>query len=119
MATRAVVETLPDKLILDSDWVLNTWSGLLNGDDGSPVRCVSFSDRSVQVDGTAGEGGTLVIEGSNDGVTYYTLDDPQGNALSFTAPKIESVLELVQFIRPRVTAGDETTEFKVTLLGRR
>jgi hypothetical protein len=77
------------------------------------------NDRSVQVTGTFGSGGTLLIEGSNDGgVTWGTLNDPQGSALSFTSSKIEAIQELTAMIRPRVSAGDGTTALAVYVLVR-
>ena len=43
---------------------LITWSGLLNGDDGTPLYLgTDYADRSVQVLGTLGTGGTVQIEG--------------------------------------------------------
>jgi hypothetical protein len=69
-----------------------------------PIALPEWADRSVQVTGTF-NGGTLVVEGSNDGTNWYTLNDPQGNALSFTTAKIEQILEAVAFMRPRVSAG--------------
>jgi hypothetical protein len=73
----------------------------------------------VQFAGTLSVGGTIVLEGSNDGVTYYTLTDPQGNAISKTALGIEAVQEVVRFVRPRVTAGDGSTDLKAYLLIKR
>lgn len=91
------------------------WSGLLNGDDGTPVELHEFSDRSIQVTGTFGAAGNVKIEGSNDGTNYVVLTDPQGNALDVAAAKIEAVSEMTRFIRPRVSAGDGTTSLVVTL----
>jgi hypothetical protein len=96
-----------------------TWAGLLNGDDGGPVELPSFPDVSVQVGGTFGTGGTIVMEGSNDGTTYFTLTDPQGNTVSKTSAALEQIEELVRYRRPRVTGGDGTTALTVTLLARR
>jgi len=98
---------------------LAAWAGLLNGDDGSPFGSSDYSDRSVQVTGTFGATGSVSIEGSNDGVNYVGLTDPQGNAIAITEAKIEQVSELTRYIRPRVTAGDGTTTLVVTLLARR
>lgn len=92
------------------------WTGLLNADDGDPVALPQFSDRSIQVTGTFGVGGSLRIEGTIDGTNYTTLTDPQGNALDVTAAKIEAVSEAVRLIRPRVTAGDGTTSLVCTIL---
>jgi hypothetical protein len=96
-----------------------SWSGLLNGDDGAPIEMPGSSDRSVQLLGTLGAAGSCRIEGSNDGTTYHVLSDPQGNALDITSLKIETVLELVRFIRPRVTAGDGTTNLALHMLVKR
>lgn len=95
------------------------WTGLLNGDSGTPLEMVGSADRSVQITGTFGAGGTVLIEGSNDGTNYSTLHDPGGNALSLTTAQIIAVLEISAFIRPRVSAGDGTTSLAVTLLVRR
>lgn len=91
------------------------WDTLSNGDDGEAIRMSAFSDRSVQVTGTFGTGGHCKIEGSNDGVTWAVLTDPQGNDLDFTSAKLEAVEEITAYIRPNVTAGDGTTSLSVYL----
>lgn len=96
-------------------WVV-AWTPLANGDSGTPFENPGSSDRSVQIQGTFGAGGTVLIEGSNDGTNYYTLTDPQGNALSVTSAKIEGISELTRYIRPRVSAGDGTTSISIYLL---
>jgi hypothetical protein len=95
------------------------WTSLANGDDGTPLEMIGSADRSVQVVGTFGAGGTVLLEGSNDGTNYNTLHDPGGTALSLTTSQIVAVLEISAFIRPRVSAGDGTTALTVTLLVRR
>lgn len=95
------------------------WSGLANGETGDAISVAEFADRSVQVSGTFGSGGTVVLEGSNDGTNWATLNDLQGDALSLSAAKIEGVSELTYQVRPRVTAGDGTTDITVTLFARR
>lgn len=114
MATRALVTSAVSPPSIQC--VLGSWSGMLNGDDGGPVGYAIFPDRSIQVTGTLGAGGTFVIEGSNDGVNYVTLHDPQGVALSKTALGIYQIEELTQFMRPRVTAGDGTTSLVFTMI---
>lgn len=89
--------------------VLVTWTGLLNTDDGAPFELSSAGDRSVQFGGVFGVGGSIRLEGSNDGVNYIVLADPSSTDIIKTAAAIEQVLELTRFIRPRVTAGDGTT----------
>lgn len=96
-----------------------SWGTLGNGDDGTPLRMVGSADRSVQVVGTFGTGGTVKIEGSNDGTNYAVLHDPGLNEISVTAAGIHAVLEISAYIRPRVSAGDVNTALDVTLLVRR
>lgn len=85
------------------------WQSLANGDDGQVAEHTGSGDRTMAVSGTFGAGGTVVLEGSIDRINWYTLRDPQGNNLSFTAAGMRAVLENVPYIRPRVTAGDGTT----------
>jgi hypothetical protein len=95
------------------------WTPLLNGDSGTPYGMTGFADRSAQITGTFGTGGTVLIEGSNDGTNYATLTDPQGVAISKLAAGIFEISQITKFIRPRVSAGDGTTSITVTLLARR
>lgn len=81
-----------------------SWSNLAGTDSGTPVNIGEYYDRSVQISGTFG-GATVTIEGSNDGVNYLPLTDPQGNAISKTTASIEQIMELTRFIRPVVTGG--------------
>ena len=94
------------------------WPALANGDTGRPYQHPGHNDRSVDVKGTYGAGGTCIIEGSNEmePTSYGTLNDPQGNPLSFTVERVEAILENVVSIRPRVSAGDGTTAIDVYLL---
>lgn len=99
-----------------------TWAAMSNGDDGevlSTEAIAQYLDRTFQVTGTFGAGGTMVIEGTNDGVNYYTLDDPQGIPLSITTAGIYQVIQVTLKMRPRVSAGDGTTSLVVTGLLRR
>lgn len=99
--------------------VLAVWTGMVNGDIGSALELPSYPDRSVQVTGTFGVGGSLQIQGSLDGDNWFPLNDPQGNALSIAAAKIESIQELARFMRPVVTAGDGDTALTVHMIIRR
>lgn len=96
-----------------------SWEGLANGDDGSPLTVPRLSDKTVQVTGTFGAGGQVSVEGSNDGgATWSQLSDPQGDPLQLDAEGIETILDNVESIRPRVTAGDGTTDLAVTVVSR-
>lgn len=81
-----------------------TWEGLATGDDGSPLRAPGLPQKVVQVKGTFG-GATCVIEGSNDNVTYVTLNDVDGAPLSFAAAGMKGIKESPLYLRPKVTGG--------------
>lgn len=97
---------------------LITWASLANGDDGTPIFVGNYPDKSFQVKGTFGAGGSVQVEGSNDGgTTWAVLHDPQGNALAQTSAQIELISEQPWLIRPHVTAGDGTTSLTVMVSG--
>lgn len=101
-----------------SDWNVEVqrvlWENCANGDTGAPIELSYYQDRTIQVVGTFGAGGSVSLQGSNDGgTTWATLTDPLGNALTFTATGLKQILELPQKIRPSVTAGDGTTSLDV------
>jgi len=96
------------------------WISLANGNLGGAVDLVEFTDRSIQIEGTFGSGGTCVIQGSNDGGTNYeTLRDPSSTSLSLTAAGLHGILEMTGLIRPNITAGDGTTSLTITMFMRR
>lgn len=102
----------------NSSTILVTWTPLQNGDDGDAIPFSQYADKSVQVTGIFGAGGSVAFEGSNDGVNWSPLTDAQGNDLNFTTAKIEQVVEITYRVRPRVVSGDGTTSVSVTLLAR-
>lgn len=88
---------------------LVTWSALGNADDGAPFETKWHRDFCVTIIATAYGSATIVLEGSNDGTNYITLADPQGNALSFTTGnRLEQLLEVPRYIRPRTSGGTGT-----------
>lgn len=95
-----------------------TWSPLVQGSDGGAITWLTYTDRSVQVFGTFG-GASVVIEGSNNGTDWATLTDPQGNDLTVSAAKIEQVLEVCLYLRPRISGGDGTTSLSVVVVARK
>jgi hypothetical protein len=117
MATRNPTIVQPGGQNVDHA-TLVTWSGLLNGDDGAPVNLSDFPDRTIQILGTFGTGGSVSFEGSNNGIDYLVLTDPQGNAITKTATAMEFVTETPLWVRPRVTAGDGSTSLTVIMIAR-
>ena len=102
----------------DDSAVLVKWT-LTGTNDGAPFALLEYAERSVQVGATGDtfNAGTILIEGSNDGVLWTTLRDPQGVALSFTAAGLKQVLEATAFIRPRASVA--VTSVVVILAARR
>lgn len=97
---------------------LTAWSSLANADSGDPRALSRYADRSVQVAGTFGVGGALVIEGTNDGANWVTLKDEAGSDLRFTTAGLAYIACPTAQTRPRVVSGDGTTALTVTLLQR-
>lgn len=96
-----------------------TWTPLANGDSGNPIQLAGSTIRSIQFDGTFGAGGSISLEGSNDGTSYFILTDPQANAITKTATALEEIQEHTRFVRPRVTAGDGTTSLSARMFFRK
>lgn len=96
------------------------WANLTENDTAVGKKCPGLNDKTVQVLGDFGSGGTIVIEGSlveEPGASDWTgLTDPQGNALSFTAAGLEAIQENVVWVRARVSAGT-SVDVNVYLLG--
>ena len=59
------------------------------------------------------------FEGSNDGTTWELLTDPQGNDITKTGVDLEQISELTCYVRPRCSAGDGSTAWRITLYARR
>jgi len=103
----------------DGSLVIAQWTAVLNAGDGTPAELGDFADKSVQVTGTFGVGGSISLEGSNDGTNYVILTKPGGTAATLTAAGLIAIVESTRFVKPVVTAGDGTTSLNVTLLARR
>jgi hypothetical protein len=112
------VQALASKFVGTQVWLV-TWAACANGDTGSPYELVDTNDNCFTVDGTFGTGGSVTLEGSNDGTHYYALHDPLGNAITLTAAGIKQILETPRYVRPNVTAGDGTTALVPIIRARR
>ncbi len=104
---------------IDDNTVKFTYTGLLNTDDGAPIgpNHADFTDRNVSVFGTFGAGGSLAIQGSNDdGTTFQTLNDQADIALAISTAKNEQILQVPQYTKPIVTAGDGATNLTAVIV---
>lgn len=99
---------------------LFAWNSLGNGDTGQPLTYPDYGgDMTVAFTGAWGSGGSVSLEGSNDGTNWSVLTNPQGAAITKTSPGVTLVAAGPQFVRPHVTAGDGTTEILCTALVRK
>lgn len=113
----AVVQ--PKIELLGDRTVRCTWANLANGDTGAPFSWGVYADRSVQVKGTFGVGGSVSLEGSNDETTFNALSDLRGGNLAITSAKLEQIEDCSCQVRPNVTAGDGSTSLTVVLFARK
>lgn len=92
------------------------WEGLTTNDTGVPWERSDFQDKTVQIYGDFGSGATVTLQGSNDpranpndadhaSAVWFSLTDPQANAIAKTAAAGEQILENPRWIRPSVTGG--------------
>jgi len=57
---------------LDNNVALYTWTALASASSGDPISGPGWTDRSVQVVGLF-DAATMVLQGSNDKVNWFTL----------------------------------------------
>jgi hypothetical protein len=122
MAVRTPVVTQLDQY----DGIIHVrWTGLLNADSGGPIDYPDYPDRSIEIRGTVGVGGSIQLEGSNfqapsADADYSIMEDAQGVDIVETAiTDHDTVGDLALWMRPRVTAGDGTTNFTVDMILRK
>jgi hypothetical protein len=97
----------------------HVWAGMALGDTGQEAVHSGTGDRTVQVFGTFGAGGSVTIQGTLDGTNWASLHDTNGVALTFTTAGIRTVLQNVLAIRPVITGGDGTTSLTTLINVRR
>lgn len=98
------------------------WTGLLNGDNGDGVELPWMADKTVEVFGTFGAGGSVSVKGTNrDTITPASdaaLNNPQGTALALTTVGCKAILENPRFIYPHATAGDGSTSLTCRIISK-
>lgn len=87
------------------------WETLTNTNlDGSAVSTPGLPFKAVQVIGTF-NGATVTFQGSNDGTNWFTLKDPGGSNLAFTAAGGGQVfIATARYIRPLVSSAGASTD---------
>lgn len=104
--------------VLGSELELFLWNSCKAADVGQALPLGNYADRSIQISGTFGAGGSVSLQGSLDGNNWATLNDTFGNSLVITSAGIKQIAEVVTYIRPSIT-GDGTTNIDVYILSRR
>ncbi len=86
--------------------VIHTWDLTSADATGDAISVPGSSDRTVQFIIDTSGSAIAVLEGSLDGIAFFTLTDSQGNDISTKADTGEKVEENTLWIRPRLsTAG--------------
>lgn len=82
------------------------WAALATGDtitSISPARDLTLAG-TVQISGTFG-GATVVLQASNDGTNWVTLDDAHGAAITTTALAMFEISTSALYLRPGISGG--------------
>lgn len=103
-----------------------TWSALTgSGDSAVAYGAPHLGDKTVTVNAETATGFNSVVVtlvGSNDETatgTYQSLNDAQGNVLTFSSGRIETLLENPKWIKPIATgATGGSQSFSVILISR-
>ncbi|SRR6266436_6968796 len=86
-------------------------------------QLAGYADKSMSIVGNfGGAAATLVLEGSNDGTNFFTLTNPLGTLISFSAaiPSLQAITEACIMLRPRISAGgDGATSLTVAMFFRK
>ena len=83
------------------------WENIGGLATGSAMKLGRYPDRTVTFAGTWGWA-TAIIQGSNDGTYWFTVDDADGNAVSFTADGAALIRDNPSQLRVKTTGGTST-----------
>lgn len=97
---------------------LHTWNLTTADPTGDSIKHPGASDRTIQFIADTAGAATAILEGSMDDVTFFTLTDGQGNAISFTASGGEMVAENMLFYRVRLSTAGSGAIWTCHLLSR-
>jgi len=85
------------------------WSVTDGDPTGDGVQVPGGSDKTIQITGNFGSGGTIVVEGSNvlapTASDWSLLHKPDGSTITMTGQDIAFIAENPVWVRVRQTAG--------------
>lgn len=97
---------------------------LANGDESTDLGLFNYPEKTIEISGTFGAGGTINIRGKNvssatvtEYLALHRANDPTLTLTGLTAVILSGLVEDPQFIKADVDAGDGTTELTVTVVG--
>lgn len=99
-------------------WLVE-WIGLGNDDEGEPLTTADFADKTVEIGGVFGAGGSIALKGSNDpgvGPVGVNLTDPLGVEIDGNTPVLATILQNPLKVWPVVSGGDGDTDLNVRIL---
>lgn len=105
-----LVSTKNDKQV----WI---WGGCADGDTCTALDPMSSGSLGMCVQFIGTFGGTIVMQGSNDGTNWFTLSDLQGNAVSTSSAGAFEVSTSAAFIRPSPGASVSDVDVLVCMRG--
>ena len=113
----ATVTPTPTR-IREGESMLYAWVLTQADTEGASIDAHEYGDRTVQISGTF-DGATVVLQGSNDGTNWFSLTDPQGNAISKTTAAMETVMEVPLYTRANSSGGGASQSVTISLFCRR
>lgn len=97
-----------------------SWASLASGETGQAVAIGGYAGpKTIQIGGTFGVGGSVAIQGSNDGTNWDTMSifDLQAGAYvlltAISTAQFAMLIENPRFVRAVVTGGDGSTAIRV------
>lgn len=114
MAVTPTITRLADDNAIKVEWNLTTADPIGVAMDH---RFLAYPKRTVYFLGTWG-GATAKLQGG-DGVTFVSLNDPQGSELSATADTTNEVQEAPEYTRPQLTTVGVGADIVVTVIARK
>lgn len=118
-----ITPTFPTKEVEEIDVLWETLTS--TNTTGRPVSLAKYNDKHISIYGTF-DTTTIVLQGTDDprgdpdhadhsNAVWFTLPDPQGNAISLTANGADQILSNPKWIRPNATIAGASTDLDVAI----